>query len=453
MKLFVMAMVAIVLVGCGRKSPAPLSATTVAALRTYVPADLQFKPAPLADKDNGYLTFVKAAQALSPGTSSASLADLGEGPYSDIQKRKATQLLRDNRVALTEFKKAVAKKRWRGRVDQGSATAFPELAGGKTLAKLLSVSATLALSEGRSVDAARDLILARQAGERFVHSETSVIHYLVGVAIEAIAERAMEKAAWVLGMNRDGVRMMLASLPASKPDDGLAGSLRSEFENMFLFETAKIQSPKDAVLVIGVLQDQSQADAVKQALEDHPMPLDREATVREAARLYLEILKNASRTWDDQVDVQSQADSQGSVWPASFLTIKQPTEADIRSARNNLKAVSNPLGRLLVSAALPLVPPYLEFKRRFTLDVTRMSLANRLYALGHGGSAAPNLGALGLDVHDPISGGAYHYDPRRQVVWSVGQDKADDKGLDPFMRFDASTKDWVAPLNGHYAAR
>ena len=76
------------------------------------------------------------------------------------------------------------------------------------------------------------------------------------------------------------------------------------------------------------------------------------------------------------------------------------------------------------------------FRDQTHWQATRIVLASRIYAVEHGGKLAPSLkdlasaSYLGQMPLDPYSGAPFRYDPKRKIVWSVGQDGRDDGGKD-----------------------
>lgn len=441
--------IALNLLGCGSKK-APLEpVTSVAALESLVPDRLKFKPEPLADKDNGYLTLVKATEAMSRKIKWTEVSSLIRGKLSPVQRQEAKGILKDNSRALELYVKAIGQTRWHRTIENGTDALFPELAEGKTLTKMLVLRALVEAGEGRQSPAARDLLLARQSGERLLHCSASLIHYLVGVANCVIAERGMQVAAWKEGLDKGAIQELLAELPNSQSDGALADQLRAEFHNMFMGSIVKQRGPHSHDFFQGLFGEDKLVDVVDKILEGHPRPFDREATVRDAVQVYLGLVQNAHGKWSEQVDVDSQVDELAKEWPGQIAEGIVPNEAQIQRSTRRLKNVENPYGKLLLYLSLPVTSSTIEFKRQVTLDTTKISLANRLYALEHGGSNAPNLKALGLDLRDPFSDKPYHYDPRRQIVWSVGPDGKNDGGLDPAGKLSQEAKDWVTSIRGN----
>ena len=128
-----------------------------------------------------------------------------------------------------------------------------------------------------------------------------MIHYLVGVALTAIAERGMQNQAWKGGMNRGGIQVLLKRLPTTV-DDAMSNQHRAEFHNYFLPELSKLQGSERSQFFKNSAMSDTLDKSIARALEGHPRPFDREATLKEAVAIYQELIKNTQRRWADQID-------------------------------------------------------------------------------------------------------------------------------------------------------
>jgi hypothetical protein len=124
-------------------------------------------------------------------------------------------------------------------------------------------------------------------------------------------------------------------------------------------------------------------------------------------------------------------------WPHEFGANSEDavTESEISSAKDRLRSVVNPIGRLLIAGELESVSLLdLNLKRHWAGNAaTRVVLACELFRRAKR-TEAPTLKAIVdaklLDAvpEDPFDGKPMRYDAARHVVWSVGPDGKDDGG-------------------------
>lgn len=305
---------------------------------------------------------------------------------------------------------------------------------------------------GRGTPAERRAILesgldaAFRFSQRLLESKHCFLTYLIGVAAQAQTTQAIRTAVWRPGMSAGAVRS-LSKVLESEVKDAFAGHVRGEFANFFLPELAKNTGPRSRTLEdMGGSKDL--ADDVNRALEGHPQPFDRQATLREGAKLYLELIANLDRPRADRVDVVAAAGNQAAVWGEIVTSnAERIPSSSMGSLKDRLAKEKNPYGRLMLWIGLPSTVGDDDY-RKANLDLTRIVVANRLYALGHGGRAAPKLADLGLKLTDPCSGKPYGYDARREIAWSVARNGKDEAGKNSAGSLRQSDPDWVVSLVG-----
>lgn len=431
--------------GCG-SGPKAEPVTTVNALTPLVPKELALDSTKVPDPQNGYLAMIEATDALQGSLSLEELQNFQKPSLPPATRKRAEALVEKNEKALGLLEKAIALPNWRGPQGQGAATTFEELPKARTLLRVLLLQATLAQAKGDSVGAAKSLATAFRFSQRLLESKHCFLTYLIGVAAQAQTTQAIRTAVWRPGMSAGAVRS-LSKVLESEVKDAFAGHVRGEFANFFLPELAKNTGPRSRTLEdMGGSKDL--ADDVNRALEGHPQPFDRQATLREGAKLYLELIANLDRPRADRVDVVAAAGNQAAVWGEIVTSnAERIPSSSMGSLKDRLAKEKNPYGRLMLWIGLPSTVGDDDY-RKANLDLTRIVVANRLYALGHGGRAAPKLADLGLKLTDPCSGKPYGYDARREIAWSVARNGKDEAGKNSAGSLRQSDPDWVVSLVG-----
>ncbi|HRI45397.1 MAG TPA: hypothetical protein PLL78_14410 [Fimbriimonadaceae bacterium] len=445
MRLTFLALTAIGIIGCG-SGPKAEPVTTVDALAPLVPKELALDPTPIPDSENGYLAMIEATDALQGSLSVEELQNFQKGSLPPATRKRAEALVEKNEKALALLEKAIALPTWRGPQGIGAASTFEELPKARTLLRLLLLRATLAQAKGDSAGAEKNLATAFRFSQRLLESKHCFITYLVGVAAQAQTTQAIRTAVWRPGMSARAVRSLAKALEG-EAKDAFAGHVRGEFANYFLPELAKNIGPQSRTLE-DIGGSTGLADDLREALKGHPQPFDRETTLREGAKLYLELIANLDRPRADRVNVVTMAGNQAAVWGEIVTSnAERIPSASMAALKARLAKEKNPYGRLMLYIGLPATVGD-DDSRKANLDLTRIVVANRLYALGHGGRTAPKLADLGLNLTDPCSGKPYGYDARREIAWSVARNGKDDGGKSPVGRLRQNDPDWVVSLIG-----
>lgn len=443
------------------EAQAPEPPLPLEKLRASVHPYVRYERRKVSASENGWALLERAAQIkLKAGSylRSPQASDLRQDPRMLAQAR---QHVAAYATKLSLLEKALTRKVWQApaRKDLWSLD-FPLQASTKAIAQALVLRAHVRLAEGKSAAAARDLMAAREVGRRYGDSESALIGWLVGVAIEAIANRAIQRAAFDPAMDTRTARTLLRSIPpSSRADRAYQRSLRSEFDGYFLRIVAQSATPGSEMNPMG-----QPKFVTSQVLAGHPRPIDPRATARDASRLVAEVIRNGERKWSAQVSVEAGASRYADDWPEEMTPFgdeedgKKPTPAQIARTRQALRRVPNPYGRLLIGQLLPVFDGAVQasFKQRADREATRLTLAARLYALRHGGKLPPSLPALvSADIlsavpTDPFSDRPFRYDAVRRVFWSVGPNGRDDGGKDRPGMLSSSAKDFVWSAVGHY---
>ncbi len=446
--------------GCQSPASPPVPPIPVSELRREVHSVVRYERREVPAAQNGWALLdkigkVKVGAAGRDLEASLGVGDLRADPKMLAQAKRQVAAYAPM-VALTE--KALARRAWQVPLPKGAVVLdFLAFATTKNAAKALVLRAHVRLAERKPDAAARDLIAAREIALRLYDSESAYIGFLVAVVVEAIGNRAIQRAAFHPAMTPRALRTLLQAIrPTSSVDTYHQKAMRSEFNGFFLPEIAKMplpepkprkSPPEDLAAVTGRI------------LEGHPHPFDRRVTVREASALLAESIRNAARSWSAQVDVEARAERFSRGWPTEILEAAldevEISPARETQARKALRGVSNAYGRLAVSRSVPVVSgTQISFRQRADREATRVTLALRLYRLRHGGKLPPNLaalvsaGILKTVPRDPFSGRPLRYDPVRKVVWSVGPNGSDEGGKGTPGRFADDKADYVWSVAG-----
>jgi hypothetical protein len=105
----------------------------------------------------------------------------------------------------------MSKRAW------ATADSFPITAGHKAIAKALVVRANSGFNRGDEMAAVRDLAMIGQIGSRYANGDGLFIDHLVGIAIENIGHRAIQRSVRAGQISRDGATYLLREFP-DRPD-------------------------------------------------------------------------------------------------------------------------------------------------------------------------------------------------------------------------------------------
>jgi len=274
-------------------------------------------PEPLADAQNGYRRLVELVEGWPY-----------EGPFPPdlnhwrrslpAERVAAERALAPLRPLLERTDVALGSDAWQSPVPENGG--FPELAKVRRFAQALLLRGAL---ERRSDDRERAVEIAR----RLRRSQGPFMHYLVGVAIEKMAEGPF-----------DGV------------DEDRAAAVRWELAR-FAVPRAHRLGPWEPVDYELPPQWADAQRGVRWALVGHALPYDPAALV---AMLVAERDRMASGS---STEIQARAEEIAAPWPRSMIPVggfgpASSSLADLRRARLALREVANPYGRLSAAQTL-----------------------------------------------------------------------------------------------------
>ncbi len=428
-------------VGC-QTPPPPLRAVTPASLLKTLPPDLLPPHREIPAEANGWLLAQKAAARTNAPKGWSDLVGRDLLTPADLALARRSVAAFAPRLDL--LRRALTEPAWEQPRPTPDALNFPEYAALKELAKAAVLRAELALVERRPGDAATDLLMVRDLGARLADSGSAEIAYLVGVALRAIGNRALQRAAWHPAMTPAVLKRALASVPeGALTDPALARALQDDVRDFFVPNLAGMKGP---------VLDPKDDSVDGRVFRGHPDPFDRTETLRLVAEGLRAAVANTDRSWKDQTDVAALAAG----WTAGFTFEEDAetplTEAQIVAYRAAAAKVGNPFGRNTAATTVGTIMVGingLSFRIRADDSATRATLLLARAAKRSGGTLPK---ALPESVRDPFSGAPLGYDPARALLWSVGPDGRDDGG-DGLPGAFQSGKDYVWSARGRNSGR
>ena len=295
----------------------------------------------------------------------------------------------------------ISKRAW------SAADSFPITAGHKAIAKALVVRANSGFNRGDEMAAVRDLAMIGQIGSRYANGDGLFIDHLVGIAIENIGHRAIQRSIEAGQISPDGAAYLLGELPDRPDASRLAASMRREFHDTFLGNLASMGEK--------VGHDQTGFDS--DVLRDHPRPYDLPETLRRASQVYAVVLKDMAKPFAQRHPTAPLVEPLYSDLPdyTREEDAPKPTKRQVEEMRLALRKVRNPVGKALISNLLPVydVAQRVDLGSLAERRATRFLLQRIIDP-----AAKPPL--------DPFGSGPLRVDERRRVLWSVGSNGVDD---------------------------
>jgi hypothetical protein len=456
---------------------------TVRELREEVDPSVRWQPEVVPPGQNGWRLAVKAAKlcpkeeygqdgepiqngAESPGDVLSQWADLHAEEF--VPRAKAA--LGPYAAALATLQRAIGCPRWVAPeppddvvpnvAREARRPLRPVLMESRALSKALILRARVALACGESMEAAADLLRVVQMGR--YQMDSSVISYLVGIAVHAIGCRVCQRWVREPAWSDDALLRILDGLAEVELGVELANTLRKEMDGYFLRKIAGLR-PKGryAAALFGNLEPA----LFGKILRGHANLLDRHETAQTAGRVLKLFCESCTSPWEGRDALFEKVPEElTAAMPRSLLEAgnaeeeaREPSADEIAAWRKLLSSTANPIGKSAVEMAFSLVPSLIALDRRTHADhnAARVAVAAELYRRRRN-CEPPTLEALvgeGLlpsVPRDPFGNGPLHYDPKRRLVWSVGENGKDDGGLDaPGMAWP-TVKDYVWPTDGQF---
>jgi len=399
--------------------PVPLS-----SLQTYVVPEVRWTYPVLGKGQNGWELARKAARSKVVGLDSVDWNSITK-PWPTppgLAGVDGAKVIAANASRIALEKEALCCPRWVAppvpdllpisKRAWGTSDEFPIAAGHRAIAKALVVRAYSEFNRSDEMAAVRDLATIGQIGSRYASGDGLFIDHLVGIAIENIGHRAIQRSVEAGQISPVGATYLLGELPDRPDASRLAASMRREFHDMFLGNLASM----------GHVSSYQMGGLGKSVLRGHPNPYDLPETVRTASRIYAVVVADMSKPYGQRHEIEPLIDSLSRDLPALMRDEDppKPTEAQIRETRLALRKVQNPAGRGLIAILLPIF----EAAQRADIKALAERRATR-FLLQRILDPAAN------PPRDPFGTGPFRVDERRHVLWSVGSDGVDSGGIGP----------------------
>jgi len=416
-----------------------------------VPEQLRGERKPVPDTDNAFIPWQLAVGALvepeHPVLEEAYEAALSEENLfpGGEQGQRLAEWIGVNRQALDYLDQGIARGNCQFPEVTGPDMAMPYLADMRKLARLKLVRGKMLAGWGDAAQASIEIADVLRMGHMTRHSEDVLITYLVGTAVEGIG---LGGARWMAD-DRDASEPVLKELlkaiePGRGPDKALALTMRTEFRAFFLSFLSQLdEGGVEAFKLAHGGATDAEVENFRELMAACPKPLDKKATARTAAALFLRHMRNIERPWaerDAQIegDVKKLADElQGELKP--FLDAigarGAPDKAERARLKEHLATLENPVGKVIIGLVMPAFGRMskMSFERRAEREATRAVLALRIYELRKkrlpiGLKALLTARILREVPYDPFADAPLRYSRERRLVWSVGPDQKDNGG-------------------------
>ena len=329
---------------------------------------------------------------------------LGEGIYTPVVARaldpKATDLQRTAGLAVAGPILARLEGALDGtlRVPVRSSMSFPDAARLRALAKLCAF-ATRETAARREPRCGRYAILGLRLAKGAIGVKGSTTDLLVGIAIEAIAARAVDEADAAGGLDAASRRAVLALMP---PLDGrlpeAAGTVRYAF-----------YAERLPILLDPVEGFEDVFGLATKEIEPWAEGFDPLATARLLGPIYAAAMRDSRKPLGARAD---EAERLADGYAARFPEPKGKSQA---AMRREARAIPNLMGKLFAT-----FPPVVVSAEVGALRATRRNLVRAAMLLRYDeGPIPPN----------PFGKGPLRVDRARRLVWSLGPNGVDDGGM------------------------
>ncbi len=320
----------------------------------------------------------------------------------------------------------------------GTGTLFPEYAKFKAIQKGIVFSAESALLNNDEERAVQLLLLADWFGDAGCMAGGSTIGLLVGLAIDAIAHRAIVEAVTRTDFSEDQLKQLMKAWGRQEVVELATAALMDEVQGTTATEFArqKIQFAEQELTG----DDSGDWDAVHSTvfggLSD---PFDRAGSARIVAEAWGRVIDLLRVPYGPSKAVYQINLASVAPWSETELNdvMDWPDKSleELQSLRSKAKSTKNSYGKFLAGIMLPdpesFVRALTTFKSRG--ETLKAVVGARLFEKRRGRLPASldelvTAGILKAAPTDPFSGGELRYDSKRRVVWSVGEDLKNDGG-------------------------
>jgi hypothetical protein len=452
----------------GERVERPKDADPVGRLLEHVHTDMLYEPVTVPDDENAYLVWVNLPEDPRPGAGEKdedddlvldALAD-GAFPSGPVGERLAAAL-EDRKNLFEAFEEGTRRGKFRyPRGPLGVAAEEHERAVVLFTRLVFAVRwrilrVKLAASRGDFGLVERDVLILLRTAAILGSSEEGLFVQMMAGGVGSLGEQLIRWLARVENVPVNLLEQLLPRLRGPPDRTSAAMALRAEFRNYFLPALAKLPDAADPARLAEAHAEDIKAGEYRESvvrhtaaiLEGHPKPFDKEATVRLASELTGRILQSLEVSWRNRAgNVGAGVVRDTEAWPEELVAIDlvffpestnpvELTEEAVEKAREALRRVENPFGKLMVRR-YKAIERAIDYPRVRETDreATRAVVALRIHARRNGGALPAGLEDLVTAKilpsvpRDPFTDEPFRYSRERAIVWSAGPDGKDDGG-------------------------
>lgn len=431
-----------------------------AALRELIPEKLREQRQPLADEQNAWVLWKQATEKyVRPSVEQdkammEALKDENVFPSGD-NALALTEWFQKNEPALGLLDASLKYERAQFPI-YDEKQPVPEFTGLRALARLKCLKAKQLAATGKFEQAVEEIAGTERLAELMLNGDGPVIHGLVGIAIDNLANGT---AVWLARQNEitDSIlQRLLNSLPQQANEGALAvNAYQAELSQLLIPLIFSFHAPTPegvAEKIVNVFpffgdnepEYQKKLKALKKLIASHPQPLDINDTVKLTAGFLLRITHDCECPWVER-DLELEKDikalkhlSPSWIGVLGIINLQQSDTTeniDLDKWKKQWRSESNPVGKLLLGLCMPAFNGTSVAFRRMaaTRAATATIIGLRLFLLRKG-TLPENLDELVAQKilkavpRDPFSNAAIRYSKEKQLVWSVGEDGVDNGG-------------------------
>jgi hypothetical protein len=380
-------------------------------LRSIIPAtvndgDLRPARASIPEGSNAFdVLQVGASHLWWPDNQSQQLSDLARD--TNWNGSLASTVLANNREMLAAWDAAAKLPDFQVPEISNVNASVSYLSDWKKMAQVAGVRENFLFHSGRDKEAFDQIVDQIQLGRRMQNSQSALIGYLVGMAVNTMGLSQIQHWAGRTHLNPDQLKPCILQLEFDPDDEGaaFANTMRAEYQS--------------AIGTVDAMRKGKMADADTGKAYPHPTRL-------------LPVL-NFSKT---KALFAGEFNALVKAGPHHFNEAKLPDLFTNQPGLISMALSGNILGQIWFGLLAPAVIPSLAKKSQADaqLQATRTILALRAYQLTHG-NLPSDLNALVPEFLDAVpvddfDGQPLRYSPDRKIVYSVGQNLKDDGGND-----------------------
>ena len=455
----------------------PRDGDPVGRLLEHVHRDMLCEPAAVPDEENAYLVWARLPESPHPGDGEEDededlvLAALEDGAFpSGALGERIAAALEERKDLFEAFEEGTRRGKFRyprgplgvdAQEHERAAVLWTGLVGAFRW-RILRVK--LAASRGEFDLVEKDVLVLLRTAAILAASEEGFFVQMMAMSLRFLGQQLIR---WLARQEvpLDLLERLLLQITGPPDRTSAAIALRAEFRNYFLPPPARIPDGADPVRLAEAHAEDIEAGEYRESivhytaavLEDHSNAFDKEATIRLASGLMAKVVKSLDLPWRDRArDVAAEVLGETEGWPRELLNpepifpdSKEPVVLNaeaVSKARDGLRRVENPFGKLLVRRVhsgpfflssfedLAVMQPRTAEAQR---EGTRAVVALRIHARRNTDALPAALEELvaakilPFVPRDPFTDEPLRYSRERAIVWSAGPDGKDDGGREP----------------------